>query len=58
MQELVDTSYLREVPVDPVTGSKATWVTAAPTNTSLSGVFDVHSGAAGKGVDGVAYAQY
>lgn len=49
LQELVDKRYLREVPKDPFTGAKDSWVTispAAPTDGSKvdGSVYDVHSG--------------
>jgi len=42
LQDLVDKRYLREIPVDPLTDQRD-WVTVAPADTSLSGVYDVQS---------------
>lgn len=42
LQDLVDKHYLRDVPVDPLTEQRD-WVVVAPTDTSLSGVYDVQS---------------
>jgi len=42
LQDLVDKHYLREIPVDPLT-DKRDWVVVAPTDTSLTGVYDVQS---------------
>ncbi|MBC7665177.1 MAG: prepilin-type N-terminal cleavage/methylation domain-containing protein [Caulobacter sp.] len=53
LDELVETRYLRGVPVDPMTGSAATWVLVTPGDPMLKGkVFDVRSGTAGRGSDG------
>jgi len=42
LQDLVDKHYLREIPVDPLT-DKRDWVTVAPSDTSLSGIYDIQS---------------
>ncbi len=55
--ELVQTRYLREMPLDPVTDRVDSWVTLPPTDGS-AGVFDVHSGARGIAQDGSAYASW
>jgi general secretion pathway protein G len=44
--------YLRDVPLDPITESRGTWLVLAPPDAQKSGVFDVKSGAAGKAIDG------
>lgn len=54
MDELVERKYLREVPMDPVTRSRTTWRVVAPPD-GKPGVYDVHSGAKGKGKDGTDY---
>ena len=63
LQQLVIEGYLREIPVDPVTRSKETWITiqALPTDEDLSlepGIEDVQSGADGYGLDGTSYADW
>jgi general secretion pathway protein G len=60
LSELATRRYLRAVPVDPVTGSDATWVVEAPPDATVvkGEVFDVHSGAPGKSSDGVDFAAY
>jgi len=66
LQELVDNKnkYLREIPKDPFTKSKDTWVIAAPpptdtpTEGGTGGVYDVHSGSTLVGSDGVPYNEY
>lgn len=60
LQELVDTHYLRGIPVDPFTRSAETWE-AEPPQSTLDGalaegeVFDVHSGSDLVGLNGVPY---
>ncbi|HSQ04048.1 MAG TPA: prepilin-type N-terminal cleavage/methylation domain-containing protein [Burkholderiales bacterium] len=49
---LVTRRYLRSMPVDPITGSTSTWTTVAPDNPEKGNVYDVHSGAEGRGRDG------
>jgi general secretion pathway protein G len=52
LQALAAEQYLRKVPIDPVTQSEMTWVVVPIPGTETAGVFDVKSGAQGKGVDG------
>jgi general secretion pathway protein G len=56
--DLVDKRYLREIPVDPITGSAQTWaVVAPPEGSSGPGkVFDVKSGAKGQTPEDVEFA--
>jgi general secretion pathway protein G len=58
LDELVSKKYLRRLPVDPVTGSSGTWVPVAPPDPAQGAVFDVHSGAAGSGLDGTPYGEW
>lgn len=60
LQELADARYLREVPEDPLTGSRDSWVELPPpTDMQASGrVWDVRSGAAGRSADGRLYADW
>lgn len=60
LDELVSKRYLRAMPVDPITESATTWVTVAPPDTAAAkgGVYDVKSGAEGKGTDGTAYVDW
>jgi general secretion pathway protein G len=55
LDDLVSQHYLRLIPVDPITGSATTWVVVAPEDPKLGGVYDVKSGAAGQGADGLPY---
>jgi general secretion pathway protein G len=63
LQELVTDGYLRQIPVDPMTGSDQTWkviiedvLTAA--STSEPGIFDVRSGSDAKSLEGTAYSEW
>ncbi|CAI8695819.1 prepilin-type N-terminal cleavage/methylation domain-containing protein [Burkholderia pyrrocinia] len=55
LQALVDDKYLREIPLDPVTGRRDTWRTDS---SGGAGVHDVHSGARGNASDGSPYARW
>ena len=48
LQDLVDKKYMRSIPVDPITG-KSDWVTVAPTDPNLTGVYDIRSAKAPEG---------
>ncbi len=52
LESLVDGRYLRDVPLDPLTGKRTTWVLQAG---ETAGVHDVRSGAKGRALDGSAY---
>lgn len=59
LDELVEARYLRAVPVDPWTGSAATWVVVTPADPGTKGkVYDVRSGMAGRARDGRLYADW
>lgn len=55
LEDLVTHRYLRAVPKDPVTDSTQTWVVVPPEDPARGGVYDVRSGAPGKGRDGTEY---
>lgn len=61
LDDLVTSQYMREVPIDPITGEN-NWVVDIGDDTVSrdggTGVVDVHSAAAGEGSDGVAYQDY
>ena len=61
LEDLVTGQYMREVPIDPITG-QADWVVDMGDDTVSrdggTGVVDVHSAAGGEGSDGVAYQDY
>jgi prepilin-type N-terminal cleavage/methylation domain-containing protein len=58
--ELVRARYLRELPEDPITRGRASWVgVRPPPDSQVPGrLFDVRSGAAGRGRDGRLYADW
>jgi general secretion pathway protein G len=63
LETLVSEGYLREIPVDPITRSKESWITipVLPSDEDLSlepGIEDVQSGADGYGMDGSSYADW
>jgi general secretion pathway protein G len=55
LEDLVSNRYLRSVPVDPITDSSETWVSVAPEQPDMGGVYDVRSGAQGVARDGTEY---
>jgi len=57
LDELVQKRYLRELPMDPVAQSRTTWTTEAPSD-GTTGIYNVHSGAKGKGKDGSDYSTW
>jgi general secretion pathway protein G len=57
LDELVQKRYLREIPIDPITQSRTTWATEQPGD-GTPGIYDVHSGARGKGRDGTEYSTW
>ena len=58
LDTLAQKHYLRAVPVDPITQSSQTWQTQPPPEGLAGSVYDVHSGAPGKGEDGTPYADW
>jgi general secretion pathway protein G len=60
LQDLVTDGYLREIPMDPITGSNQTWKTimedaTQSVNQSEPGIFDVLSGSDKIGLNGIPY---
>ena len=58
LDSLATDKYLRNLPVDPMTESNATWVIVAPEDPKKGAVYDLKSGAQGKGTDGTAYSEW
>ncbi len=63
LQDLVAAGYLRDVPIDPMTGSNQTWRTIMEdalqsVNQTEPGIFDVKSGSDKTGLDGTPYADW
>lgn len=55
LDALVSDHYLREMPMDPITGRRDSWEVQTD---EASGVNDVISGAKGKALDGLDYASW
>lgn len=60
LDDLVQGSYLKSLPIDPMTSSDATWVTSKADDLmtiteTQGGIDDVHSGAQALGTDGTSY---
>jgi general secretion pathway protein G len=55
LDELVSSKYLRQLPVDPITDSNATWIIVPPDLPEKGGVYDVRSGAQGVARNGTEY---
>lgn len=59
LDDLVSSRYLRDIPLDPVTESRESWVIVpAPSDADQQGIFDVRSGATGKALDGSSYSDW
>jgi general secretion pathway protein G len=59
LDDLVSSRYLRDIPLDPVTESRESWViVSAPADADQQGIFDVRSGASGKALDGSSYSDW
>jgi general secretion pathway protein G len=60
LDELAKERYLRDVPEDPITGSRSQWVTQQPPADAAlpGGVYDVHSAAPGRASDGRLYGDW
>jgi general secretion pathway protein G len=48
LTELVDTKYLRSLPIDPITESTTTWILIAPDDQQKGNIYDLKSGATGE----------
>ena len=63
LQDLVNDGYLRDVPMDPMTGSNQSWKTimedaSQSVNQTEPGIFDVKSGSDKIGLDGTPYSEW
>ena len=61
--DLVTEGYLRDIPMDPMTGSNQTWKTiledaTQSVNKSEPGIFDIRSGSDKIGLDGTPYSDW
>jgi general secretion pathway protein G len=58
LEDLVDQHYLRDMPVDPISGSRNAWIIVPPTDDAAGGMADIRSGSAGNDQAGVPYKDY
>jgi general secretion pathway protein G len=63
LQDLVTDGYLRQVPIDPITGTADSWRlimedASNTVNQTQPGIFDVRSGAEGTSLEGTPYAEW
>ena len=63
LQDLVSEGYLRQIPVDPMTGSADTWKTIQEDATNAvsqtePGIFDVRSGSDKTSLEGTPYSEW
>ena len=63
LQDLVSDGYLRQVPMDPITGSADTWKLIMEdqgntVNQSMPGIFDVRSGSDLTSLEGTQYSEW
>ncbi|HUK87672.1 MAG TPA: prepilin-type N-terminal cleavage/methylation domain-containing protein [Terriglobales bacterium] len=63
LDDLVTAGYLHEVPVDPMTNSRETWVVVnedvmESIDQTQPGITDVHSGSEATALDGTAYSSW
>ena len=58
LEALAAEKYLRKVPIDPISDTATSWIVVPPDDPQKGGVYDVRSGAPGKGSDGTEYQQW
>jgi general secretion pathway protein G len=58
LEQLVEKKYLRELPMDPILESRASWVVEPPPEGEQGEVGNIRSGAPGTGRKGTAYAEW
>ncbi|RZA31656.1 MAG: type II secretion system protein [Lysobacteraceae bacterium] len=58
IEQLVEKKYLRELPMDPITESRETWLVEPPPEGEEGAVGNVRSGAPGNGRKGKPYAEW
>ena len=58
LEQLVDKKYLPRLPFDPVADSDASWIVVPPEDPSRGNVYDIRSGAEGKGRNGKPYSEW
>jgi len=63
LQDLVTEGYLRDIPVDPMTGTNQNWKidmedALRSVNQTEPGIFDIHSSSDKKSLDGTPYSEW
>jgi general secretion pathway protein G len=59
LDDLVSRRYLREIPLDPLTESRTSWIVVpVPEDSGTAGVFDVRSAALGEASDGTRFGDW
>jgi general secretion pathway protein G len=63
LQDLVSDGYLRQIPIDPITGNADSWRlimedSSNTVNQTQPGIFDVRSGAEGTSLEGTPYSEW
>ena len=58
LQDLETGKYVRQIPMDPLTGSSDTWVTIPPEGFAEGNIYDVHSGSNKISLDGTPYNEW
>lgn len=58
LEQLVEKKYLRELPMDPITESRETWIVEPPQEEEQGEVGNIRSGAPGNGRKGTPYAEW
>jgi general secretion pathway protein G len=63
LEDLVNEGYLRQVPIDPITGNDQSWRIVMEDAISIvdqtqPGIYDVHSGSDLKSLEGTLYSQW
>lgn len=63
LEDMVSGGYLRQVPIDPITGTDQSWIVImedalTSVDQTEPGLYDVRSGSDGIGLDGTAYGEW
>ena len=58
LDQLVEKKYLRNLPLDPITESNASWIVVAPDDGAKGNVYNIKSGAPGNDRSGKPYADW
>jgi len=58
LQDLETEKYVRQIPMDPLTGQTSTWITIPPEGFAEGNIYDVHSGSDKISLDGTPYNEW